>query len=266
LDTAKDALRLAKVAHNSRILSGALPIGGLDDALAAGAKVCPTLRGSHSFSPATAVATQDGRVPIADIEVGDPVLGRDDSTFVTGASYVTAVWSHADTDLTDLVIDGESIETTPGHLFYVTGSGWTEAGELLIGDQIASLSGGWGTVEAVETRTSSAVMYDLTVAEVHTFFVGTGGWWVHNCSVGDMPSWVRSPGATVNWAKNIETAYKSHGHILTKTEIDRLVQTARQHNVDVIRLDPPHPGTPWDIPHLKIGDAHIPVPVGYSLP
>jgi hypothetical protein len=106
--------------------------------------------------------------------------------------------------LNTLVIDGEPVETTPEHSFYVSGSGWTEAGDHLIGDQIASLAGGSGTVEAVETRTSAAVRYDLTVADVHTFFVGTGGWWVHNCAAGGGTRIVASNGTEI-------TGFTRHG-------------------------------------------------------
>ncbi len=36
-----------------------------------------------------------------------------------------------------------------------------------------------------------------------------------------------------------------------------------------VRLDPPHAGTPWDVPHLNIekdGQVHLPVPPGYTHP
>jgi len=36
-----------------------------------------------------------------------------------------------------------------------------------------------------------------------------------------------------------------------------------------VRLDPPHPGTNWEVPHLNVGEAgqvHLEVPEGYSNP
>ena len=57
------------------------------------------------------------------------------------------------------------------------------AGELRVGDRVRSASGE-GEVEAVESVASPQVMYNLTVAEAHTFFVGDGQWLVHNACPG----------------------------------------------------------------------------------
>ena len=55
---------------------------------------------------------------------------------------------------------------------------------------------------------------------------------------------------------------------LTVTEIDNIVLRARRYGVKV-RLDPPHPRTAWNVPHLNIGkrgQVHLAVPQGYQLP
>jgi hypothetical protein len=55
---------------------------------------------------------------------------------------------------------------------------------------------------------------------------------------------------------------------MTKEQIDHIVELAKKYGVDV-RLDPPHPGTPWNVSHLNIGkdgQVHIPVPTGYTIP
>ena len=63
--------------------------------------------------------------------------------------------------------------------------------------------------------------------------------------------------------KNIEKS----GKTLTRTQADDIVKNARQFNVKV-RLDPPHPNTKWNVPHLNIGDkgVHVKVPKGYVVP
>ncbi len=71
------------------------------------------------------------------------------------------------------------VETTPEHPFFVEGVGWVPAGELLLGDRVRSADG-TGVVEALVSVASPQVMYNLTVAEAHTFFVGDGQWLVHN--------------------------------------------------------------------------------------
>jgi RHS repeat-associated protein len=76
------------------------------------------------------------------------------------------------------------------------------------------------------------------------------------------PAWAESAGGFVNWLKNLQRAGKS----LTADEADAIISEAQKLKVDV-RLDPPHPGTDWDVPHLNIGkegQAHLEVPSGYD--
>ena len=63
---------------------------------------------------------------------------------------------------------------------FYTDKGWVAAGDLWLGDAIRSANGTWGTVTALRLRGDTQVMYNLTVAEAHTFFVGDGQWLVHN--------------------------------------------------------------------------------------
>ncbi|MBB6100038.1 hypothetical protein HNR42_003503 [Deinobacterium chartae] len=52
-----------------------------------------------------------------------------------------------------------------------------------MGDKIKKADGTVGTVKYVNTVAETRVMYNLDVAVADTFFVGTGGWLVHNCEV-----------------------------------------------------------------------------------
>jgi RHS repeat-associated protein len=80
-----------------------------------------------------------------------------------------------------------------------------------------------------------------------------------------IPDWVKDAGSLVNHAKNLEKG--GAGATVTQQVADDLVREARKLGVKV-RLDGPHPGTPWDVPHLNVGDigVHVPVPQGYALP
>jgi hypothetical protein len=60
---------------------------------------------------------------------------------------------------------------------------WEGAGELEVGDHIWSISGEWGRVEAVSVSHDPQLMYNLTVDDAHTFFVGEQAWLVHNTCV-----------------------------------------------------------------------------------
>jgi RHS repeat-associated protein len=76
------------------------------------------------------------------------------------------------------------------------------------------------------------------------------------------PVWADTPGGFVNWLKNLQ----SSGTPLTAGQADAIIGQAKELGVDV-RLDPPHSGTNWDVPHLNIGrngQVHLEVPKGYD--
>lgn len=153
---------------------------------------------------------------------------------------------------------------TPEHPFYTAEGEWVAAGDLCVGDRVRQADGRYGEVEAVEVVEQPQAMYNLTVAKAHTYFVGEGRWLVHNSC---LPGWIIDANTLVSYGKTLETAYKKSKSIPSTTLLDEIVQQARKYGVD-IRLDPPHPGTPWEVPHLNIGKqgVHIPVPSGYHLP
>ncbi len=83
-----------------------------------------------------------------------------------------------------LHVDGQLIRTTPEHPFYVFRKGWTQAGALVEGDWISTLAGGWVVVEELYDTGLFEAVYNLRVAEDHTYFVGDENWafgvWAHN--------------------------------------------------------------------------------------
>jgi RHS repeat-associated protein len=80
----------------------------------------------------------------------------------------------------------------------------------------------------------------------------------------ERPDWARTAGGFLNWLKNLQRASRS----LSTEEADAIASEAKNLGIKV-RLDPPHPGTNWDIPHLNIGNngqVHLQVPQGYTNP
>jgi hypothetical protein len=136
-----------------------------------------------SFTPETLVATPDGPVPISTIEVGDVVLAWDDEKNGFVERPVTAVLPHQDDGIAVLTIDNDLVITTPDHPFYTIDRGWIAAGDLRPGDHLMGTRG-VGTVEDLEFAPYRGLLWDLTVAEAHTFAVGAGGWIVHNADCG----------------------------------------------------------------------------------
>jgi len=156
----------------------------------------------NSFSAETPVVTDEGAIPIKDVDVGDRVLAWDELTETTDYYLVTAAFSHVDATIVELTIDGdpstssgtETIETTADHPFYVVAGApwlnkdevdgrWVDAGELAAGDAVQNADGTTGVVDAVTVVAESQRMYNLTVADAHTFFVGEGAWLVHNSTI-----------------------------------------------------------------------------------
>jgi len=159
-----------------------------------------------SFSENTKVTTSEGEKEISEIEVGDYVLAWNEESGETGYYEVTSTFSHADKALTELVIDGEWIETTPEHPFYTEEQGWLPADELMSGMHIRQANGDYKLVWTKWNIHKTQQMYNLTVDTAHTFFVGDGQWLVHNnCPIPPMPPQFKSIkafGDFIRWGKN----------------------------------------------------------------
>jgi RHS repeat-associated protein len=72
--------------------------------------------------------------------------------------------------------DGQVIRTTMEHPFYVLDKGWVTAAELKTGDLLSSHDGQWVAVEEVYDTGDYEAVYNLRVADFHTYFVGGEDW------------------------------------------------------------------------------------------
>jgi hypothetical protein len=62
------------------------------------------------------------------------------------------------------------------------GGRWTRADELAPGDRLTTLEGA-AEVVAVSTTAERVPVYNLSIPEAPTYFVGQRGVWVHNCKI-----------------------------------------------------------------------------------
>ena len=76
-------------------------------------------------------------------------------------------------------MDGESIITTLGHPFWVSGQGWKMAKQLAVGDLLHSLHGA-APIEIVAPLDGKLAAHNLVVADFNTYFVGQSGLLVHD--------------------------------------------------------------------------------------
>ncbi|WUM96048.1 ricin-type beta-trefoil lectin domain protein [Streptomyces sp. NBC_00322] len=144
----------------------------------------------NSFPGSTQVLMADGsHRPISQVGVGDLVRATDPVSGQLRARQVTDTFQHDTQRLVDItVVGGGTLTSTAGHKFYVVDGGWTLVSELRVGDRLRTPDGSVRAVTALRDRSGLAprLVYDLTVDDLHTFFVRTSGQrpqdvLVHNC-------------------------------------------------------------------------------------
>jgi hypothetical protein len=137
------------------------------------------------FVAGTPVHTEDGWVPIEELQVGDLVLSRDDETGEEAYRPISAVMITPNKPVLALELEDsmgsiETIEATPPHPFFVEGRGWVAASELRPDDQVVSSAGGRLRVVSTTAILRRTTVYNFEVEDFHTYFVGEGAAWVHN--------------------------------------------------------------------------------------
>ena len=75
----------------------------------------------------------------------------------------------------------EVVHTTANHPWLSADHGWLIASFLHVGEPVRQADGSTAVVVSVRSVSGAANMWDLTVANVHTFTVGNGAFVVHNC-------------------------------------------------------------------------------------
>ncbi|UXY32704.1 RICIN domain-containing protein [Streptomyces sp. HUAS TT20] len=162
---------------------------------------------TNSFPGATEVLMADGsRRPISQVGVGDRLTAMDPATGQLQTRQVNDTFKHDTQRLVDITVaDGGKLASTAGHKFYVVDRGWTLVSDLHVGDRLRTPDGSVHPVTALLDRSglTPRTVYDLTVDDLHTFFVLAGATpiLVHNCKValgwqrdGALDAWARLPG------------------------------------------------------------------------
>jgi hypothetical protein len=118
----------------------------------------------------TPVWTAKGPVSIDQIRLGDLVLAQHAETGELAYKPVLRTTIRPHGKLIKIQAGGEAIETSGGHLFWVSGEGWTKSRELRSG-QVLHTARGPLLVSTVEEG-SQAQTYNLVVADFSSYFVG----------------------------------------------------------------------------------------------
>jgi len=191
-ESGQRALRFTNVEESARFLRGELGeaavLAARERALAAG--ITASQLQIACFVSGTPLLTPYGDKPIEQFRIGDQILSRSEHdpegpvaikiverTFVRVSSIVR------------ITVGRRDIDTTAMHPFFVRGKGWIAAIEIQPGDQLSSHDGQWVAVEAVTDAHEVATVYNLSVSDYCTFFVGNRQWgfsvWAHNIICGE---------------------------------------------------------------------------------
>lgn len=144
------------------------------------------------FVAGTIVHSEAGPRAINDIRVGERVWSRheDQLNGATSLQTVSAVMVYHERPILRVTYSTSEplsrlILTTEEHPFYVLDRGWVEAGDLVSGDTLLLACGGHAVVQEIALTGGTATVYNITVEEDHTYFVGDDRVWVHNKTVGE---------------------------------------------------------------------------------
>lgn len=148
-----------------------------------------------SFTFRTLVATSHGEQAIGTLHVGEKVLAYNPKTHKMELQPILHVWIHPDNDLVDLTIttaakahhgsapnaQSEVVHTNQKHPFLTTEHGFLPVKQITVGMHVVRADGSIGLITHWTIVPGVKMMYNLEVAQDHTFTVGDGQWVVHNC-------------------------------------------------------------------------------------
>jgi hypothetical protein len=135
----------------------------------------------HScFASGTQIRTIGGLRPIQDINLGNVVLSQNDETGELSFQPVVRVYHNPPNRTLRIKFKDAEVVCTGIHRLWVAGRGWVMARELKAGDALRTSTG----VSAVVSVSDDAEqpVFNLRVAESHSFFVGKSGVLAHDNS------------------------------------------------------------------------------------
>ncbi|XBB66145.1 polymorphic toxin-type HINT domain-containing protein [Nocardioides sp. WV_118_6] len=138
----------------------------------------------NSFTRDTPVLMADGTMKaIKDVELGDEVVASDPVRGQSGPREVVDLLRHVGlkTMVAVKLDDGTVINATDSHPFWVDSrTAWVDAIDLGPGDTVVTADGDLAEVRSLAVHARRLMVYNLTVAGMHTFHVGQRAILVHN--------------------------------------------------------------------------------------
>lgn len=145
--------------------------------------VTPRLTPScECFAAGTLVWTKTGMQEIDTLREGDLVLTMDEQTGERSFRPVLRTTLRPPGPMMHLATSNYQIVCTPGHPFWVEGTGWRMAKELSIGDHITTATGAPLELRAVASAEEDQQAFNLVVEGNNNYFVGQDGLLSHDNS------------------------------------------------------------------------------------
>lgn len=135
------------------------------------------------FVAGTPVSTVEGLRNIEDLKVGDIVLTYNLETQKAEEKEIVHTIESEDNVLVNITLEnGEKLQNTPLHPYYISEKGWIEAENLKAGDILLTQENGKVKIAKVEIETlkEPVKVYNIETADNHNYFVGTSKILVHN--------------------------------------------------------------------------------------
>jgi RHS repeat-associated protein len=146
-----------------------------------------------SFAPKTLVATDHGEQAIGTLKVGEKVWSYNPQTKKMELEPIQKIWLNHDNDLVDLTLVGtvkgvhgktirqkETLHTNERHPFLTEEHGFIPVSQLKPGMHVLEADGSYDVVTQLVVVLGSMWMYNLTVAQDHTYAVSLVHSIVHN--------------------------------------------------------------------------------------
>lgn len=111
-------------------------------------------------------STNDAKLPIEKIKVGDSVISYNESTKKLEAATVLKIFQH---QVDQYLFINDEFGVTPNHPLYINGQ-WKEAGKVKIGDQLLRQDGKAVVISSVEIKTGDFLVYNLEVEKNNNYF------------------------------------------------------------------------------------------------
>lgn len=138
-----------------------------------------------SFDGETLVSTENGLISIINIKIDDNVWAYNEQNKTTSLHRVTHLrMSEGTKELVDIALqNGEIITATTNHPFWsVDMQQWVKAGELTIENILFDIHEQNITIKEIERYTKDTKVYNLTIDNDHTYYVGINELLGHNAS------------------------------------------------------------------------------------